>query len=123
VLSITPYDAAGSLGTGLRLNGSLALGVANRACRLLGPSPLDDELERRRHALDDAGADTMAGERAAASAFALQAASALAVHVGSRAVRTDEHAQRLVREALFLLVFGSRQPIKAALLETLLRPR
>jgi hypothetical protein len=38
-------------------------------------------------------------------------------------VRTDEHAQRLVREALFLLVFGSRQPIKAALLETLLRPR
>jgi alkylation response protein AidB-like acyl-CoA dehydrogenase len=123
VLSITPYDPGGSLGTGLRLNGSLALGVANRACRLLGPSPLDEELVRRRQALDEAGADTMASERAAASAFALQAASALAVHVGSRAVRADEHAQRLVREALFLLVFGSRQPIKAALLETLLRPR
>ena len=43
----------------------------------------------------------------------------LAVHTGSRSVLVDEHAQRLVREALFLLVFGSRAPIKAALLRRL----
>jgi hypothetical protein len=123
LLSVTPYDPSGSLGARLRMNGSLALGVAGRACRLLGPSPLDDELDQRRGALDDADDDAMAAARAAASELALRAAAALAVNDGSRAVRGDEHAQRLVREALFLLVFGSRQPIKAALLETLLRPR
>ena len=119
VLSVVPYDPAGSLGTSLRLNGSLALGVAARCCTLLGPSPLDDELAARRHALDTADADAMAGERAATAELALRAAAALAVRDGSRAVRTDEHAQRLVREALFLLVFGSRQPIKDALLHRL----
>ena len=119
VLSIEPYDPAGSLGTRLRLNGSLALGVARRALALLGPSPLDDELAARRAELDGADADGMAPARAAASEFALRAASALAVSVGSRSVLADQHAQRLVREALFLLVFGSRPPIKAALLARL----
>ena len=124
VLSVVPYDPAGSLGTSLRLNGSLALGVARRATTLLGPSPLDDELTERGDALDAAGADTMAIERAAASELALRAAAALAVSTGSRAVRLDDHAQRLVREALVLLVFGSRQPIQDALLAQLtLRPR
>jgi hypothetical protein len=61
----------------------------------------------------------MAGERAAASELALRAAAALTVAAGSRAVRTDEHAQRLLREATFLLVFGSRPPIKASLLDRL----
>jgi alkylation response protein AidB-like acyl-CoA dehydrogenase len=123
LLSIAPYDPAGSLGARLRMNGSLALGVARRACTLLGPSPLDDELVHRRRALDTAADDAMADARAAASELALQAAAALVVHAGSRAVRTDEHAQRLVREALFLLVFGSRPPIKEALLAALLTPR
>ena len=122
VLSVVPYDPAGSLGTSLRLNGSLALGVARRCCALLGPSPLDDELATRRAALDAADADSMADERAAASAFALRAAAALAVDHGSKAVLTSDHAQRLVREALFLLVFGSRQPIKESLLARLTRP-
>ena len=121
VLSVAPYDPSGSLGTGLRLNGSLTLGVARRCCILLGPSPLDEELADRRAALDAADADTMAAERAAASELALRAAAALAVANGSRSVRTDEHAQRLVREAMFLLVFGSRQPIKDALLANLTR--
>jgi hypothetical protein len=31
----------------------------------------------------------------------------------------DQHVQRLVREALFLLVFGSRPAIKSALLRCL----
>jgi alkylation response protein AidB-like acyl-CoA dehydrogenase len=121
VLSVVPYDPAGSLGTSLRLNGSLALGVARRCCALLGPTGLDDELIERRAALDTADADTMAIERAAASELALRAAAALAVSHGSRAVRRDEHAQRLLREAMFLLVFGSRQPIKDALFTKLTR--
>jgi hypothetical protein len=41
------------------------------------------------------------------------------VRDGSRAVTVDQHAQRLAREALFLLVFGSRPGIKSALLRRL----
>jgi hypothetical protein len=41
------------------------------------------------------------------------------VQTGSRAVLRDNHAQRLVREAAFLLVFGSRPAIKDALLHRL----
>jgi alkylation response protein AidB-like acyl-CoA dehydrogenase len=119
-LGVVPYNLAGSLGTSLRMNGSLALGLTGRACRLLGPSPLDDQLALQRAALDAAGDDTMAVERANASALALRAAAAVAVHDGSRSLRTDEHGQRLVREATFLLVFGSRPPIKDALLRQLL---
>jgi alkylation response protein AidB-like acyl-CoA dehydrogenase len=122
VLGLAPYDPQGSLGSSLRGNGSLALGVARRCCALIGPSPLDDELEARRAQLDGADADGMADARAAASAFAAQAASALMVHTGSRAVLRDEHAQRLAREAQFLLVFGSRPVIKDALLPRLLAP-
>jgi hypothetical protein len=99
------------------MNGSLALGVTLRCCRLLGPGQLDHELDACRAALDvaaDVGA--MSQARAAASELAVRAAAALAVHEGSKAVMPDQHAQRLSREALFLLVFGSRPPIKAALL-------
>ena len=116
VLSIVPYDPAGSLGTGLRMNGSLALGLARRATALLGPSRLDDELVAVRSALDGADGDGMPAARAAASELAHRAAGALAVAEGSRAALASSHASRLVREALFLLVFGSRPPIRAALL-------
>ena len=119
VLGVAPYDPEGSLGTSLRINGSLALGVARRCCALLGPSVLDDQLDAHRALLDGADADAMAGARAAAAAFAVRAASALAVHTGSRAVLRTEHAQRLAREALFLLVFGSRPMIREDLLTRL----
>ncbi|GFJ89998.1 hypothetical protein Prum_036400 [Phytohabitans rumicis] len=39
---------------GLRMNGSFALGVAARCLRLLGPTPLDTELDACRAALDTA---------------------------------------------------------------------
>lgn len=104
----------------LRTNGSLALGVAGRACRLLGPSALDDALAARRAQLDEATEDGMADARAAASAFAVRATSALMVHEGSRSVAADQHAQRLAREALVLLVFGSRPAIKTALADRLI---
>jgi alkylation response protein AidB-like acyl-CoA dehydrogenase len=106
---------------GLRLNGSLSLGVAKRCCRLIGPSRLDDEVIACRTALDAGTPQTMPEARAAASELAMRAASALAVTTGSRAVLADQHAQRLVREAAFLLVFGSRLPIREALLRRLER--
>jgi len=119
LLGVAPYDPAGSLGTGLRLNGSLALGVARRCCHLLASSRFDDELAARRTALDAADPGEMANERAKASAFTMQAATALVVHAGSSSVGKDQHPQRLLREAMFLLVFGSRPMIKQALLDTL----
>jgi hypothetical protein len=105
--------------TGLRMNGSLALGVIDRCCRLIGPSPLGDELVSVRTALDDATTPELPVARAAACELAMRAATALTVALGSQAILSGEHAQRLAREALFLQVFGSRPPIKAALLRRL----
>jgi len=118
-----PFDPAVSVQpAGLRLNGSLALGLARRCCRILGPGPLDDEVTACRERLDAAlgtGPGPMAEARAAASEIALRAAAALAVRDGGNAVTVDQHAQRLAREAVFLLVFGSRPGIKSALLQRL----
>ena len=163
VLSQSPFDPAASLDPmSLRLNGSLALGVAGRCARLIGTprggapgntpdrapgntpertpgdapndglaaSPRDglgaalhDQVTRCRRRLDDALTDpareAMADARAAASELAVRATAALTVHTGSRSVMTDQHPQRLAREALFLLVFGSRPGIRATLLRRL----
>ena len=86
---------------------------------MLGPGPLDDEVTACRERLDAAlgvGPGPMADARAAASELALRAAAALTVQDGASAITVDAHAQRLAREALFLLVFGSRPGIKSALL-------
>ncbi len=118
-----PFDPAASLRPDrLRVNGSLALGLAGRCARLLGPGPLDDELAACRARLDDAvaaDAETMARARAAASELAVRAAAALAVRDGSTSITVGQQAPRLAREALFLLVFGSRPAIKSALLRQL----
>ncbi len=115
-----PFDPADSMRPDrMRVNGSLALGLVRRCARLLGPGPLDDELAACRDRLDDAitaGSDAMAEARAAASNLAVRAAAALAVRDGSRSATVDQQVQRLAREALFLLVFGSRPGIKNALL-------
>ena len=115
-----PFDPAESLRPDrMRVNGSLALGLVRRCARLLGSGPLDDELAACRERLDDAitsGPGAMAEARAAASELAVRAAAALAVQDGSRSVAVDQHVQRLAREALFLLVFGSRPGIRSALL-------
>ncbi len=109
----TARDAAN-----LRLNGSLALGVAARCAALIGPTPLDEALDRCRRALD-AGTAGMAQARAAAAARAVRAAAALANAQGAGAVLRGSHAERLTREAQFLLVFGSRPAIKTALMRYL----
>jgi alkylation response protein AidB-like acyl-CoA dehydrogenase len=110
-----PHDPARQPSEGLRLNGSLALGVARRCCTLIGPSALDAELRARRAELDQASTETMPAARARASEFAVRAAHALAVHRGSASALAGDDAERLTREAAFLLVFGSRPAIKEAL--------
>lgn len=119
VVSIEPHAPADAGGQRLRLNGSLALGVARRCCALLGPGPHDEELRHVRDALDHGNDATMADARAAAAAFAQRVATKLVVTTGSRALEADNHAQRLAREAMFLLVFASRPSIKAGILERL----
>ncbi|WP_369135026.1 acyl-CoA dehydrogenase family protein [Modestobacter sp. I12A-02662] len=104
---------------GLRLNGSLALGLVARCARLIGPSPLDGDLAAARARLDAAGPEELPAARAHASALAHRAAGLLVAVTGSRAVLAGAHAQRLAREALFLLVFGSRPAIKQALVAEL----
>jgi alkylation response protein AidB-like acyl-CoA dehydrogenase len=105
--------------TGLRMNGSLALGLIDRCCRLIGSSPLDAELAATRSALDAATTDELPVSRARASKLAMRAATALVVHAGSRSILMDHHAQRLAREALFLQVFGSRPAIRQELFRLL----
>ncbi|WP_369256685.1 acyl-CoA dehydrogenase family protein [Geodermatophilus amargosae] len=104
---------------GLRLNGSLSLGLVARCARLVGPSPLDDDLAAARSRLDAAGPEELPDARAGAAALAHRAAGALVVATGSGAVRTGSVAERTAREALFLLVFGSRPAIRASLLTRL----
>jgi alkylation response protein AidB-like acyl-CoA dehydrogenase len=104
---------------GLRTNGSLALGLAARCCALLGASPLDDELDLVRQALDAGTVATMPPARAGASELALRAAGALVAVKGSRSILTNSDPQRLAREALFLLVFASRPAIKESLVDLL----
>jgi alkylation response protein AidB-like acyl-CoA dehydrogenase len=101
--------------TGLQLNGSLALGVVDRCCRLMGPTAFDERLATNREALENATSENLPSARAAASELALRATAALTVAHGSRSILTDQHPQRLAREAQFLLVFGSRPLIKADL--------
>jgi alkylation response protein AidB-like acyl-CoA dehydrogenase len=122
-----PFDGPGATGAPLRPNGALALGVAGRCLRLVGRGqPADElraELAAARAALDAgvdaADPDAMPIARAAASELAVRAAAALAVATGSAAALAGSDAERLTREALFLLVFGSRPRIRSALLDRL----
>lgn len=125
VTSVEPFaDWKARYALGLRTNGSLALGVARRCCLLLESPEFDAELEAARTRLDTAASgpdgtanlDAVAQARAGASAFAMRAAAALVASTGGRAVTLESHAQRLAREALFLLVQGQTPAIKQHLL-------
>jgi alkylation response protein AidB-like acyl-CoA dehydrogenase len=121
VVAVDPYVPPPPDDGGGRPNGSLALGVARRACALMGGTPLDEELEERRRELDAATDDTMATARAAASELALRAAARLVVDTGSSAVVAGGDAERLLREAAFTAVFGTRRAIRDDLLRRLER--
>ena len=104
---------------GLRTNGALMLGVASRALALLGPSPLDAELDAARSALYAAEVDEMPDRRAQVGYVGIRATSALVSSVGGRAITLAHHGQRLAREALFLLVQGQTAEIRAGHLRRL----
>ncbi|WP_433005529.1 acyl-CoA dehydrogenase family protein [Kribbella sp. CA-294648] len=111
--------------SGSALNGALALGVATRCHRLLGDDAAGngfaDEIDACRAALIAADAGSTPAARAVASELALRAATTLMVQTGSRSVLTGNPAQMLLREAGFLLVFGTRPLIRDALLARISR--
>jgi alkylation response protein AidB-like acyl-CoA dehydrogenase len=83
-----------------------------------GLSALRAEMEACRAEMDNAA--DVAGARAHAADLALRLAATLVVKQGARSILRDQHAQRLMREATFLLVFGTRAPIQQALLGRLM---
>ena len=120
VVEVIAYDEWHSFyRQGLRTNGALMLGVASRALTLLGPSPLDVEVDAARDALHAADVDDMAECRAQVGYVGIRATSALVSAVGGRAITVAHHAQRLAREALFLLVQGQTADIRAGHLRRL----
>jgi alkylation response protein AidB-like acyl-CoA dehydrogenase len=120
VTGVGPLPAAtGADARSLRVNGSLALGLAGRCAALTGSAEVAGAVDAARCALDAADGDTMPAARAAAAELALRAAGLLAVHTGANAALAGTDADRLLREAGFLLVFGSRAPIRADLLRRL----
>lgn len=107
--------------TRLRNNGSFPLGVASRCCQLLERPAFDRRLVGVRQALDAASTDDMPQARADAALFAVQVSTALVAATGGRAVTLNDHAQRLHREAMFLLVQGQTPQIRGHMLDRLQR--
>jgi alkylation response protein AidB-like acyl-CoA dehydrogenase len=107
----------------LRINGSLALGVA-RAClteadRIGHPCPqLWETHTTIRTALNNAatGDGDIYNARAQASQFAVTAATYVATAAGSRSVTRGEPTERLVREAAFSAVCTTTPEIKSRIL-------
>ncbi|HET9092377.1 MAG TPA: acyl-CoA dehydrogenase family protein [Acidimicrobiales bacterium] len=104
---------------GLRTNGFLGLGVARRCAALLGSEEIGRELDDLRSALLGASEREVAAVRARVTRFTLEAAAALVASLGGRSMVRDSHAQRLGREAMFLLVQGQTAAIRAAQMEEL----
>jgi alkylation response protein AidB-like acyl-CoA dehydrogenase len=117
VLGRVPHNPSGESREGLRVNGSLALGVTRRCCNAIGRSALDNELRDARAELDSADVGTMAKARAQACELAVRASHALGVFLGSSSVLEGGIAERTAREAHLLLTFGSRPAIRNSLLQ------
>jgi alkylation response protein AidB-like acyl-CoA dehydrogenase len=101
-----------------RTQAAYPLGITRRCCRLLGRTALDAELDACRNAVLRARPSEIPAARAAAASLALRAAAAVTVARGSRAVLAGDHAQRVAREAIVLLVYGGGMPVRDALLAT-----
>jgi alkylation response protein AidB-like acyl-CoA dehydrogenase len=119
VTSITPFDDGPTPPPVIRTHASFPLGVAFRCCQLIGTTPLAGEIVDLRAELDRLDPATIEAARGEAGELALRASAALAVATGSRSLLMTEHAQRLVREALFCLVYALRPGSREALLATL----
>jgi alkylation response protein AidB-like acyl-CoA dehydrogenase len=119
VTSVVPHREEPTPPEVLRVHSSFALGVVARCRHLLGPTPLDEEATRVREELDRLDPATIQTARGAAGELALRASAALVVSTGSRSLLLSEHAQRLAREALFVLVYALRPGSRAAALDRL----
>jgi alkylation response protein AidB-like acyl-CoA dehydrogenase len=124
LVSTTPFEAwkSGDSG-GSALNGFLALGVVRRCAALLRDGPGEKDGIALAASADACRSALLAGDtagtpaaRAAASELAWRAAATLTTWQGARSVLLTSQAQRLVREATFTMVFGSRPAIRDALL-------
>lgn len=106
-----------------RINGSLSLGVAARCVRLLADCRPDlatqfgAQVDEARGLLDTAvvAPDQMTAARAGAAELAYRVAGATVAAVGPTSIEMSHHAQRLAREALFLLVTATRDEVRALL--------
>ena len=128
IVTLERFAAAAMFG--IWLNGCLALGIARRSIAELSDlgldvGPLGEEKLSIRRDLDAGltGTSDIYVARARASEFALNTAAALVAATGSGALLRGATAERLLREATFTLVFGTRPPIRAALLERLCTSR
>ncbi|WKN60433.1 hypothetical protein R1X32_04385 (plasmid) [Rhodococcus opacus] len=109
----------------LRINGSLALGVA-RSClteadRIGHPSAqLRETHTTIRDALNHAatGDGDIYDARASASQFAVTAATDVATAAGSPSVQRGEPTERMVREAAFSMVCATTAEVKSRILTT-----
>ncbi|MDP9329031.1 MAG: acyl-CoA/acyl-ACP dehydrogenase [Actinomycetota bacterium] len=119
VTSVVPYREEPTPPEVMRIHASFALGVLARCRELLGPTPLDTEVSRLREELDRLDPETIQDARGAVGELALRASAALLVSTGSRSLLLSEHAQRLAREALFVLVYALRPGSRAAALDRL----
>ena len=114
VLAVEPYEQWRARDVkSLRQNGYFPVGVAGRAARLLESPTLAEEAEALATALEERPDAEMPTVRAEASLLAVRATTTLVVERGGRAVGFDDHAQRLARDAMFLLVFGQTPSIRA----------
>jgi alkylation response protein AidB-like acyl-CoA dehydrogenase len=104
---------------GLRTNGFLSVGVARRCLTLLDDPQPEAHLAPVRAALVTASPAELPDARATASLLALDAAAAVIAAGGGRSMVRQAQAQRLGREALFLLVQGQTESIRAAQLRKL----
>jgi len=121
VTAIEPFLRGPTAPPTIRGHAAFALGVADRCRRLLGPSALDADLDRVRAQLDRLDPATIEADRAEAAHLAMRAALALVVKTGSRSLLLSEHAQRLAREALFMVVYALRPGSRDWLLERFTR--
>jgi hypothetical protein len=119
VTSVAPYQEGPTPPEVLRVHASFALGLLARCRELLGPTPLDEQVSRVREELDRLDPETIQDARGAVGELALRASAALLVSTGSRSLLLSEHAQRLAREALFVLVYALRPGSRAAALDRL----
>ena len=119
VSSVASYVEGATPPEALRIHASFALGVAARCCKLLGRTPLDEELSDLRIALDRLDPESIEAARGAAGELAWRAAGALAVTTGARSLLMENQAQLLAREALFVLVYALRPGSRASVLAQL----